>query len=581
MNILGISDVTGNHSHSCVALLQDGELTFALSQERISRQKNDPRFPHEALGALFDFSGLRPEEINFFACSYPPADYYGSLLRDNKLDLPRSFASTLIRTPLRLSKYLVPNIRKALFDPKASNGLFDMGVPENKFRFYDHHLCHVSAGYFTSRFDDCLAISYGGFAPHIDGQNVAGAVYRCQGKDISHLEDIPMCATGCYYSGVTVALGFNYMQQEGKTMGLSGHGDWQVCYDQEKKLTTQFQDGQWNAYPYWVDYIMSPRSEVYLGTRSGRAFTRLIRNHGAENVAAAVQKIWEDNILSFVSHLAAKYQCPRFVLSGGTFLNVQIVKKILELPEVEDVFVHPHTGDGSTTIGALVEAHRDLTGNPVRLPLPDVGLGLEFPEEQIETAIRAVKGDYEIFRPEDISHAVAESLADGQTVGWFQGREEYGHRSLGHRCILGDPRSVGVKGKITSLIKGRENFIPIAPSVLAEEGSTFFQDFSDSPYMSRAYQVIPPKAGDIPAALHINGTARAQAVGEQQYKPFRRLIEHFYHITAIPMVLNTSFNRHGEPMVHRPEEALELFLQTEMDQLAIGPFLLKKRNQKK
>ena len=575
MNILGISDVTGNHSHSCVALMQDGTLKFALSQERFSRVKNDGRFPHEALQALFDHCDLGYKDIDFFACGYPPADYYGSLLQYSKLDLPRSFFNVLLSRPLQLSKYLLPNIQKALFDPKAANGLFDAGISSSQFKFYDHHLSHVSAGYFSSDFDDCIAISYGGFAPHINGQNVAGAVYRCQGEKISWLEDIPMYAAGCYFSGIAVALGFTYMQQEAKTMGLAGYGDPSICYEELKTITTQFVDKLWVPYSFWIDYIMSPRKEVFLGSKSGRKLLKLIKNHGPQNVAAAAQKLWQENILRFVEYLSKKYDTSKFVLSGGTFLNVQIVKAIMKMPQITDVFLHPHTGDGSTTIGAMIEAHRELTGHPARIPLEDVGLGCEFSKEQIEKSIQAETHIFSTQVP-DIPKYVAQQLAQKKVIGWFQGREEYGHRSLGHRCILGDPRSPKVKEKITSLVKGRENFIPISPSILAEKGGDYFREFIQSPFKTRAYDVVSDKTEQIPAALHVDGTARVQAVSNTNYKPFRNLIENFYDITGTPMLLNTSFNRHGEPIVHEPKEAIKMFKETEMDELAIGPFILKK-----
>jgi carbamoyltransferase len=576
MNILGISDVTGNHSHSCVALMQDGKLEFALSQERMSRVKNDGRFPHEALQALFNYSGSTYKDIDFFACGYPPADYYGSLMQYSKIDLPRSFANVMLFRPFQLSKYLLPNIRKALFDPKSSNGLFDAGIPQEKFKFYDHHLSHISAGYFSSEFDDCIGISYGGFAPHINGQNVAGAVYRCLGEKISWLEDIPMQAAGCYFSGVAVALGFTYMQQEAKTMGLAGFGDPTICYDELKTITTQFINNKWEPYSYWIDYIMSPRKNVFLGTKSGRKLVKLIEKHGAENVAAAAQKLWQDNILRFVEYLSNKYKTFKFVLSGGTFLNVQIVKSILELPQITNVYLHPHTGDGSTTIGAMIEAHRELTGHPARIPLKDVGLGCEYSDQKIEDDIRRVGGPITYSKEQNIPKYVAEQIARKKVIGWFQGREEFGHRSLGHRCILGDPRYPEVKEKITTLVKGRDRFIPISPSVLAEKGAEYFKDFGQTPFKTRAYDAVASSADKIPAALHVDGTARAQAVSSTHYKSFRKLIENFYDITGIPMVLNTSFNRHGEPIVHEPLEAIKMFKETKMDELAIGPFILTK-----
>lgn len=577
MNILGISDVTGNHSHSCVALLQDGKLTFALSQERISRAKNDPRFPQDALQAALDFAGLRLEDIDTFACGYPAPNYYFSLMMRSIFDLPRSLLHAALHRPFKLAKYLTPNIRKGIFDPKGANGLVKLGVPRKKLLFVDHHLSHVSAGYFSSDFEDCIGISYGGFAPHKSGQNVAGAVYRCQGDNIEFLEDIPMFATGCYYSGVTVALGFKYMQQEGKTMGLAAQGDPDDCYLDLQKITCGFHPDSWKAYKFWIDYVMSPRKDVFLGTKSGRRLRKLIRKHSPQSVAAAAQKLWEENILSFIRYLMAKYSAHKFVLSGGVFLNVQINEKIAELEGVEEIYVHPHTGDGSTTIGAMIEAQRQLTGTPPRIPLQDTGLGVSYSEAAIENDLRRIGGPITYAKLDGrIPRYTAEQLAKGKIIGWFHGREEYGQRALGHRCILGDPRDVRIRDKMTTAVKGREQFIPISPSCLTEYGSEYFENFASSPFMTRAYRVKAQMAKSIPGAVHSDGTARAQSVPADYYKPFRKMLQDFYNITETPMVLNTSFNRHGEPIVHQPLEALEMFMETEMDELVLGPYIVKK-----
>ncbi len=577
MNILGLSDVTGNHSHSCVALLQDGKLTFALSQERISRVKNDPRFPEEALQAALDFAGLRLDDIDICACGYPPPNYYFSLMMRNIFDLPRSLLHTAFHRPFKLAKYLAPNIRKGIFDPKSASGLAKLGIPQKKLLFIDHHLSHVSAGYFSSNFDECIGISYGGFAPHASGLNVAGAVYRCKGDEVEFLEDIPMFATGCCYSGITVALGFNYMQQEGKTMGLAAQGDPDACFADLQKIMSSFRDDNWNAYKFWIDYVMSPRKDVFLGTKSGRRIRKLIRRNSPQSVAAAAQKLWENNILSFIRHLMIKYSARKFVLSGGVFLNVQINEKIASLKGVDDIYVHPHTGDGSTTIGAMIEAHRNLVSTPTRISIQDVGLGVSYSEAAIENDLRRIGGPITYEKLDGkISRYAAQQIAKGKIIGWFHGREEYGHRSLGHRCILGDPRNVQIRDKITGVVKGRELFIPIAPSCMAEHGAEYFENFKPSPFMTRAYKVKKKMHKAIPGAIHFDGTARAQAVPSDFYKPFRKMLEDFYNITEIPMVLNTSFNRHGEPIVHQPLGALKMFMVTAMDELVLGPYIVKK-----
>ena len=576
MNILGISDVTGNHSHSCVALLQDGKLTFALSQERPSRIKNDPQFPTDALQLALDYTGLRLQDINCFVCSYPPARYYSSLMQYGIMDLSRAFGGVLVRKPITLARYLFPNIRKGLFDPKGTNGLYELGVKKEDFWFVDHHLAHVSAGYFSSGFDKALAFSYGGFAPHTSGRNVAGAVYFCEGDRIQFIEDIPMFAAGCYYSAISVALGFKYMQQEGKTMALAKTADYHDCYDHLRKITSRFRHGKWKKYKHWVDYIMSPRADAFLGTKSGRRLSKLIKRYGSECVAAAAQRLWEKNIYRLIRHYRHMYDTGNIVLTGGTFLNVQINRTIAELEGVDKIFVHPHTGDGSTTIGAVIEAHRDLTGSPVRLDLSDTGLGVDYTDEAIENAIRRQLRKLMFTKLDNIIDYTAERLAEGKIIGWFQGREEYGQRALGHRCILADPRDMELKHRITRHVKGRENFIPMSPSILVEHGSTYFENFDPTPFMTRVYDIKGDKLEEIKPVSHKDCSARVQAVDAACYPLFRHLLESFHKLTGMPMLMNTSLNRHGEVIVHRPEEAISLLLNTAMDELIIGSFAVKK-----
>ena len=579
MNILGISDVTGNHSHACIALLQDGELTFALSEERLSRVKNDNRFPTQAIQITLDYAGLALDDIDHFVCAYPPANYYGSLLKRSKWDLPRSLLGILWRRPRKLLKYLGPNIKKGLFDPKGSNGLFEIGVQSGRFNFVDHHVAHVSASFYNSGFKECLGISYGGFAPRMSGENVAGAVFRCNAEGIEFLEPIPFFATGCFYSGVSVALGYKYMEQEGKTMGLAAMGNPESCYEQVRAILSSYRDGQWHAYKNWIDYVMSPRREVFIGTKTGRKLLKLINQYNPADVAAATQRVLEENGASLVNHLVEKYGISNLVLAGGIFLNIKLNRRLLDLNTVNDIFIHPHTGDGSTAIGAALEVHAKVTGTAPRINTSDMGLGIEYSDAAIENELRR-KGTELLYEkcPGNVAEYAAQCLAESKIIGWFQGREEYGSRSLGHRCILGDPRNLKLRNCINEQIKLRESFIPLGVSCLAKFGQEYFDNYTPTPFMTLAYQVRSDKKTSIPAAFHVDGSARVQGVDSSCYRPFYRLVKKFYELTEIPMVLNTSLNQHSEPIAHRPIEAVELLIDSSIDELIIGSYIVKKPN---
>ena len=570
MNILGLSDTTGNHSHSSVCLVQDGRLTFALSQERISRCKNDSRFPNETIETALQQTGLTMSDIDAVACAYPPPRYYASLLQRSKIDVPRALWGVAVRRPDRLFKYLVPNLRKALLDPHHSNSLLQKPV-----QFIDHHLSHATAAYCGSGFDDCLAISYGGFAPHGDGYNVAGAVYRCRGDRIEFLENIPFYATGCFYSGITVALGFRYMEQEGKTMGLAGLGDPSVCIDELRAMATLFQHDQWQPYKNWIDYIFAPRAEVFLSSRSGRLLRHMVKKFGARHVAAAAQKIWQDNLLAFVKHVMQKYGCNKLALAGGTFLNINAVQAVAEQSQADGIYVFPHTGDGSTPIGAAWQVWQQQSGTLPHETVERADWGCQFDEASIAADL-ARFGDRLVAEAVDQpARVAAEKITQGIILGWFQGREEYGPRSLGQRCMVADPRLKEMRRRLNER-KKRELWIPLAASCLAEHGHRYFQHWQPQTFMSRSFTFLGEQRENLAAAGHDNATCRVQAVTAGSGF-FRTLLECFYDLTGTAMVLNTSLNRHGEPIVHRPAEAMELVLAGVIDELMIERWLIRKR----
>jgi len=571
MNILGLSDVTGNHSHSSVALLQDGRLSMALSQERLSRIKNDSTFPLAAIETVLSAVRLRMDDIDVFACGYPAPRYYASLLEHNLLDLPRALVGVAVRRPDRVLKYLLPNLKKAIYDP--SHAASANALPSSKLVFVDHHLAHVTAAYAASSMEECLAISYGGFAPHADGRNVAGAVYRCCGEDIEFLQDIAYFATGCWFSGVTVALGYRYMEQEGKTMGLAGLGDPHSCYDAVSGVTTRFIDGRWQPYKHWLDYIFTPRAEVFLSSRSGRFLQGLLKRHRPEDVAAAAQRVWQENLLHFIQHLIDVYRIKKFALAGGLFLNAAINRVIAEQAGVESLFIFPHTGDGSTPIGAALQVHRTAVGLLPRRPITDTAWGCGFDRAAVLQDLHTCSGPlrYEVLP--DAPAYTAKRLNDGKIIGWVQGREEYGPRSLGQRCILADPRRLEMKRALNRR-KQREEWIPLGVSCLAEQGDAYFANWQPSPFMTRLYQVHGDRRTAVPAAVHGDGSCRVQAVAGST-DLFRKLLECFYGLTGIGMVLNSSLNRHGEPIVHRPAEAMHLLLEGVIDELVIGDMVIK------
>lgn len=579
MIIVGLNDVAGSHHNSSVALVKNGEVVFGASEERFSRIKFDMNFPQQALDAALDFGNLSLDDVDYFAVGYPPSSFYADLFDRKFWDLPRSVLGLVGHNFLGMLKYLAPNFKKMYKTAIYKNGLKNIGVPDEKIVFMDHHLSHASSAYRCSGFDECLTISMDGFGPNGSGKNIAGQVYKSSGGKLELLEEIPLYATALWYSAFTVCLGLKYMDGEGKTMGLAAYGDPELCYDDIKDMVFEYNNGVWKGYPYWVDYIMVPRDEVLMNTVSGRKIMKLINKHSKENVAAAAQRLLEERILGFIEQIHEKYEFNKVALAGGTFLNVKVNKLIRELPFVKEVFVHPHASDGGTAIGAALQLYHEKTGEPTIYKMMDSNLGTEYTDDQIEVDLNQFKEQVDWEKLDgQLPNYVATALTEGKVIGWFQGREEWGPRALGRRSVLADPRDPKTRDKINSQMKNRDWFMPFAPSCLEDKGHSHFKNFCPTPFMTLAFDVVEGKEGDIASAIHVDNTARVHSVTPENGK-YYETISHFYEKTGVPVILNTSFNRHGLPIVHRPKEAIEHLLWGCVHELAIGSYIVRKRDE--
>lgn len=578
MNIIGLNDVASAHHNSSMALVQNGKLTFAASEERFTRIKHDMAFAENAIRAALEFSGLQLNEIDYFAVGYPMSAFYGDLLVRNWLDLPRTLAGLVGHNFSGLLRYLLPNIRKMYNPPKFNNGLLKLGVAREKIRFMDHHRAHAASAYRCSGFEDCVTISMDGFGPNGQGRNIAGQVYVCKNGHMELVEEMPLYITALYFSGFTVALDLKYMDGEGKTMGLAAYGDPEVCYNQVKELIFNFKDGRWHGYPYWIDYVMVPRKSVFVKTHTGRKIMRLIAQFGRENVAAAAQRVLEERMMDIVEWIHARHPFRNLALAGGIFLNVKVNKLIMELPYLDDLFIQPHAGDGGTAIGAALELYHELSGQPVNFKMQDAALGKAFDDTDIEATLHQFAGQLEWQKLNGtVPEYVGQQLARGKVIGWFQDREEWGPRALGRRSVLADPRRADTRDIINSKMKNREWFMPFAPSALYDHGARYFKNFRESNFMTLAFDVIEEKAQEIAAAIHVDKTARVHSVRRDLNPLYYSAIEAFFKETGVPVILNTSFNRHGLPIVHSPKDAIEHLLWGCVHELAIGSFIVRKK----
>jgi carbamoyltransferase len=578
MNIIGLNDVAGAHHNSSAALIQNGKVVFASSEERYTRQKFDMSFPQNCIDAALKFSNLELSDIDYFAVGYPPSSFYLDLFDRKFFDMPRSVLGLVGHNFFGMMKYLFPNFKKMYKPAVYKNGLKELGIPDEKIIFMDHHQSHASSAYRCSGYDKCLTISMDGFGPNGKGKNIAGQIYMSSNGKMELLEEIPLYATALWYSAFTVCLGLKYMDGEGKTMGLAAYGDPSVCYDKIKDMVFSYKDGKWSGYPYWVDYIMVPRDDVLMKTRSGRRIMKLIEEHGQEHVAAAAQRLLEERILGYIEQLREKYDFSYVALAGGTFLNVKVNQLIRGLPFVKDIFVHPHASDGGTAVGAALELYHEKTGEPTVYAMADSNLGDEYSDDDIEKALNTFGDQIEWEKHNGtLSDYVANALTDGKVIGWFQGREEWGPRALGRRSVLADPRDPKTREKINSSMKNRDWFMPFAPSCMEDKGDLFFKDFCKTSFMTMAFDVVEGKESDVSSAIHVDNTARVHSVTPDN-PLYYNVISKFYEKTGVPVILNTSFNKHGLPIVHRPKEAIEHLIWGCVHELAIGNFIVRLKN---
>ena len=576
LDILGITSGGGGFHDSSVAWIRDGKVQFALSEERLSRIKHDYAFPVGALREVLRVSGLAPADFAGVAVGWMSYNPFSGFFTRSPFDVPGTVIRSLISRPRLTLAYARDNFfrKKVLGD---GNRLTDHGFSTGQIHYFSHHLAHAASSYRTSGFPDALSINLDCFGPDDQGRLWSGAIYECRNNTIKLLEHVPPFASlGLFYSAISVCLGFKFGDGEGKTMGLAAYGDPSQVHARLRILSPVFREGRWHGHASWSDFRLIDRPELLFATKWGKYVRQLIAESSRENVAAAAQRILEEELMACSNYLLARTKLTRVVLAGGTFLNVTFNRKLAAHPQVEEVFVHPFPSDGGTAVGAALELCAQMMPEPVNYLMPSAALGPEFTGEEIRAALDLAGPRILFEKPSDAPATVARLISEGNIVGWFQGRAEWGPRALGRRSVLGDPRVAGTKERLNRLLKSRDWFMPFAPSILEEFSGDYFEDAFYTPFMTFSFRVRPEKAAMVPGIVHQDGTARPNMVRKTENPLYHRMIDCFREITGVPIVLNTSFNRHGLPLVHTPKEAVEHLLWGCFDLLAIGDYIVRR-----
>ena len=580
MYILGLNSY---HPDSSAALIKDGEIIAAAEEERFNREKHWSGFPEKAIHFCLSEGKISVDDLN-----------YVCLNRNPRANLHRKLVYILRKAPslLTISDRL-KNRNKILnvkddFYQKFGVDLSESGT---KVCFVEHHRAHIASSFFVSSFNDAALISVDGF-----GDFASTFLAYGNNKKIEPIAKVYYPhSLGIFYLALTQYLGFSNYGDEYKVMGLASYGKPQFTEEMREivkvkpnglfelnlKMFRHETNGfemSWNNTIPKIGRVYSESLEDLLGS-ARKPGSEIEQIH--KNIAASLQLMYEEAFFSLLNRLYENTKVDRLCLSGGCAMNSVANGKIFELTPFKDIYIQPAAGDAGGAIGAAYSVYNDNLNTSKNSILNHAFLGPGFENDEIEKLLsieseRIFKHGCEIEFVSDndeLCRKTAKSISNGAIVGWFQGRMEWGPRALGNRSIVCDPRRANIREILNLKIKRRESFRPFAPAILRESVSEYFETDYDVPFMLQVYGIRENKRDEIPAVTHIDGTGRLQTVTKEHNDRFWKLIEEFRKLTGIPILLNTSFNE-NEPIVCKPEEALECFLRTKMDLLVLNNYLI-------
>ena len=578
MNILGINAYHGNAS---AAIVCDGKLVAAVEEERFNRVKYAAGFPAAAIRYCLDVAGLKLAEVDHVAIPRNPWARLGTKLF-YALRMP-GFARERAKV---LTKFVgIPDSLAQAFgaDPRTIRA---------KFHRVEHHQAHLASTFFVSPFESAAVLSADGLGDFASTMWATGGGNRLK----VHGSVAFPHSLGMYYTALTQYLGFWKFGDEYKVMGLAAYGQPEFLDEFQRIVRTNGSTG----FTLGLDYFSHHRTGPELTWREadktpelGRMFSEhLEKRMGAtrpatepvcgrhHNIAATMQARLEEVYFDLLRKLHQRSKQKAICLAGGVAFNCVANGKIFTETPFEKAYVQPAAGDAGLAVGAAFFVEHQILGRPRQFVMEHAYWGPGYSPAQMRSALAGagmVAPDYEVrtLHEEEVARQTAQLISEGKIVGWFQGRAEWGPRALGNRSIVVDPRRAAMKDVLNSRIKHREMFRPFAPSILEEHTDEYFMRSDPSPFMTFAYSVRPEKRAAIPAPTHVDGTGRLQTVSRSANPRYWRLIQEFGNLTGVPVLLNTSFND-NEPIVCRPEEAVDCFRRTRMDVLVLGDTIVTK-----
>jgi carbamoyltransferase len=591
MNILGISCYFHD---AAAALLQDGQLIAAAEEERFTRKKHDYEFPQHAIDFCLRLGGISGEDLDYVVFFEKPLRKFERIILSSMQTFPRSqrvFREAMVAW-FADKLWIKQLIQKRL------------GVSPAKIMFSEHHLSHAASTFYCSPFNEAAILTVDGV-----GEWTTTSLGVGRGTDLKLIKEIQFPhSLGLLYSAFTAFLGFEVNEGEYKVMGMAPFGSPRYV-DKVYKLLRFGSDGSFEldmdyfCFHHSTDKTFNGKFEELFGTprdpeahffTPGTGYPSYFGEKPANydqlgqsnqyyaDIAASIQKVTEETLLMMANAAYKETGLKRLCLAGGVALNSVANGRILKETPFEEIYVQPAAGDGGGAIGAALFAYHSVLGKPRKFVMDHAYWGEEHSAGDIEKFLRNAGIRYQRFENEEtLLDRTVDQLQDGKVIGWSQGRFEWGPRALGNRSIIADPRRADMKDIVNTKIKFREPYRPFAPSVLVEKTEEFFKLCGAAKqyparFMLYVVDVREDKRDIVPAITHVDGTGRLQTVDEQSAPRYYRLIERFGEATGVPIILNTSFNLRGEPIVNTPREAFTTFSRSEMDVLVLDNYLIEK-----
>ena len=596
MFILGISAF---YHDSAAALVEDGNVVAGAQEERFSRKKHDARFPRGAISYCLSEAGIRLDDLDYVVFYDKPFLKFERLLETYLAFAPRGLRSFRMSIPLWVREKLFQKqlLYKSL--KETLGGEFDW---QNKLLFTEHHLSHAASAFFPSPFEEAAILTMDGVGEWATTSVATGAGNRLEIVKEIHFPH----SLGLLYSALTYYTGFKVNSGEYKLMGLAPYGEPKYRQRIFDNLIDLKPDGSFRLNIEYFDYctgltMTNGKFETLFGAPARRPEELLTQFH--MDMAASIQSALEEVVLQLTRSIAAETGHRNLCLAGGVALNCVANGKVLRDGAFQNIWIQPASGDAGGALGAALAAYHLYQNQPRQVSSSDAMqgayLGPSFPQRDIENRLSAAGARFTVLDAAALIERSVDALVDGKALGWFQGRMEFGPRALGGRSILADARSPKMQSILNLKVKFRESFRPFAPSVLREDIAEWFEMDADSPYMLLVAGILPSRRramtpeehelfgieklnvprSDIPAVTHVDYSARIQTVHQETNPLYHELISAFKRRTGCPVIVNTSFNVRGEPIVGTPEDAFRCFMGSGIESLAVGNCFLEKEDQ--